>query len=561
MQDAVDARVPYAESVATARILVGSSEYSTEQKKESAISTRINSMLTWADLMHVATMSIDPEKSEIDFSTLQSRTNELKPYLSESHTADIFLEKLTAMSATAQATRVAFWKEAGLAEQDIHSSNSDEVQFRQNRLRVGQTIYREIAEREPTQGVYYLDTPLAVAIRIDSQGDYNIVNTNTNSGGFFRSDAKVHESFRGRQSAFDNQFPLICLLNKGQKSRKHETNHALIHAIRQTLDESAGAHIYWQREERADYSWEKWKDWFQKNRSDLFLQLTQDRETPNSYSVWEAWRTASNQPIWNWNKNYLEDVIVPNALGDAKDEIITDYLASGNFSHLNNLTKEDGLYDYIAKWFDTINWKGKVWRNDFYLGLDYEYGRGGYVDNLEHWVWGAKDVLNQYNKYGLTDRMEVFAELLMQTPLRLPRDSVRKSSRAPFDETLGYEMDVVGALDGNIGVRRNDGYQLLYYFRELKSGKKAAELNDYWMMRILPFRRDKKYEQKLEKYLKDLDTLHDAYIEALQKHQHQAFFPIVNDFKTRFAKLSLPVNSYYAFPDEKKKHRSRKPHS
>ncbi len=223
---------------------------------------------------------------------------------------------------------------------------------------LGDTIYEAITGQKNIGKVTCLDNPLATIIQVDSPADYKLLH-NRKSGGFFQSEVNINEKYSGKKSLPEKPFSLIVLHNSEEEVKKHEIHHGINQVFIRVL-KKIGNNKYWQQS--IDYSWDKWGKWFEKNHPEEYGSLTENSRVPWYYSVWTSWIRVTKQRGGSIS-SYVNNELVPASLGRAKDEVIADFEATGNFDYIDELLKSDldfsdALYDYVAEWFDaSINWK------------------------------------------------------------------------------------------------------------------------------------------------------------------------------------------------------------
>lgn len=522
--------------IAEVRKLVSSPDITKEQKKELGISTRIDTQLAWGFLMHAVQDASPLGSIDFDYQTFEDVAQPLFPMLSKPESVKQLVEEIRQKESVTKDFRRKF--------SDITTSPES----------VGNTIFESLTGEKPNGDVTLINTPLAIMIQINEKADYEKLGSRK-SGGFFKSEAKIHKSFKEKELFSQTPFQLICVRNIDDETKKHEVRHGINKIFKKVLSK-IGNSKYWS--EGIDYSWDKWEQWFEKNHPEEYASLTENSRIPWYFSVWTSWIRVTKLKGGSI-RSYVDDELVPVSLGRAKDEVIADFEANGNFDYINELLKSDlefsdALYDYVAEWFDSsIDWKALNvdWREyesrkgNLWPYLDYKNGWENYTETLKRWVNKAKSVHYEYVRLGLTERVKIYGELLVQTPLKL-NDSSR-----PYDinATLGYEIDKVLELSYEIHRSLHQAEKMLEIYDRRKLGQSNYYDDDHLVAVVESHLQDEEYREKLEGYRANLASIKDKYHDALVVGQRTSLIPVVDEWAIHFetcmadsqADVSLPI--------------------
>lgn len=359
---------------------------------------------------------------------------------------------------------------------------------------VGRQIYFELTGKIPRQDgqIEMLTNPLTVGINVPNAQDYQILDNETNSGGYFDPDAITHNQP-------DHPFPLIVTHASSDLARKHIEAHELGHAIHHSL-------------------WQSLPD-----RLDLVGGYASLDIPTIPYSTLENRRKR---------RQAFQAPSPPNRwmLARAKDEILADHYASGNFDYANSVLEEDGLYNYPRKIADH-HYSGKTDTSTKLHAQVYREAHTVFEDSVTAAHTAAKNLADLYQKQGLIQRAELLPWVLRQTPL------------SRWETVCQFLTEEVTALD----TRRQDLRQLL----ELASHA-SSQLHWRHHERVMRARRH------LPKMLEDEDAtsvlvaLHTQVHQLIAKigqetatSQHQSLYRLLPAWDLSVDRLLLDLEKVY----------------
>lgn len=210
----------------------------------------------------------------------------------------------------------------------------DDLDQKSRESLIGTEIFRRVAKQEPKGYVCFKPTVFGVVLCVGSDEDLKALRKKEdNIGGFYRH----------RQSVVSGQstvnFPLMAIHAKTLNNDifRHEDGHAVNRSLFQVLSNIT-------RDGR-DIDFEKW------NNSDWVNRWGGKKET--------EW---PEKPIKNKAslERYLKRQALPYAYRMAKDEVLADFVATGNLSYVKYLVEQDGLYNYIYDEIKDMKSKGLI---------------------------------------------------------------------------------------------------------------------------------------------------------------------------------------------------------
>ena len=407
MEDKSEAR-PYPEKLSEVRRLSADSEQGLRTKREAARDLRIEIYLSWA---HVADTTIETllDKPLLSDDELQAVVARQKPIIPKPEVADQFLNSLILARNRSLVVERVFRVRAKLPETDKEVPDWP----KEEKEKVGRLAFKELTGKDPVDKVSLMDTTIALGVELGEE-DFETLDPRINIAGFYMETGRVKI---GRFQEDKLNFPFIGVKRAEEQGRvvRHELAHAVNSSIIQALIKSDA----------------RLRGWVWGGEADIKLPEIKSIDELNSH---------------------LRKRALPYALSRAKDEILADYGAISDFSHLDNLTLRHGIYDYFDERIRFLRDKGLL-----------EVGQGEvdsvvngywqeYITSVKKAVWIAKTIDGIYSLYGLGIRRRLFKFVLAQIPMAgwaavLERDFLSEARAFEQSQWRGINLALEARVD------------------------------------------------------------------------------------------------------------------
>lgn len=384
---------PFQERLKLVRTLPSGTEVERQKKWEEARDLRIETMLSQADVARrfVNIVEQDPDKSLED---LRQSASSFVDEISQPEVIDKFLEHFEISRGTINKVLNYFRKQANLPRIQSPTNRrnwemfyADRYDMNSDMQEVAEKIFISITGKKPKAPVTLIPSPYAVIIRTSDSEDLMSLNNGEDAGGFFNEERDLLISTKLLVSGKKTEVvkcPFIVVGDSSYHTKTHEVGHAINFLVRKTLSE-----------------------------------LSSDGQ---STSVWGGKQDLDlpTEPFGEVSdlENYLTKTVMAFALSSAKDELITDLIASQNLLHFLDLNQKGGIYDYFNIALKICYDRNLVW------GLSTDE-----VEKIRDKVWqsyekqitdannAVKALLVEYFREDKTKRLALLPYVLTQIPL------------------------------------------------------------------------------------------------------------------------------------------------
>lgn len=253
---------------------------------------------------------------------------------------DKFLEEVVLQKERAERKKKIIAKSLGYETSDPRDMSHEEKKA------VGKYLFTELFNGKPPEGeVEYVYSHMAMAILVDKDDDFQLIDNRENIGGFYHDE---HVDKNG------TSYPLIVVKRPGFLD--HEEGHAMNAIIIRTLNDLGR------------YGIARWSEGSLKTKS-IKIQLEPFYFRIGVNILWNNFLSKFRSrfgPVATdyWGEKKRADFLqlmfqdfMPQALSKAKDELLADMQgkhANYKFTHLDNLCKQSGTYDYFKKFYDRL---------------------------------------------------------------------------------------------------------------------------------------------------------------------------------------------------------------
>lgn len=398
----------YVDRLKEVRALPRKSPEERHRKWEEMRDLKIETMLSYALLADMFVREVEQNPS-VSLQELESKALRYKKSLSRPQVIGIFLQVFKIEREKTTKALNHFRKEASLTE--LKDPFNDNFWAFDEKQEVAERVFVSVTGKKPLSPVNLLITPLGIGIQTNSKSDFKLLDKKRNIGGYYNyaQPLTTNRNLLFIQTKYTTSFPLIVSGSNDNRILRHEVGHAINRIVMYTISNAVN------NNKSFDNVWGGLG----------FLDPLR--------------KTISNVDSLG---RYLKESVRRFAISSAKDEILTDFIASGNFSHVANLVEEGGLYDYFQHAIDAACEKGvlKLPKDEIQRAKNILWEE--YKTQIKDNVKFAEEVIMDYKRERVFDRVRLIPYVLAQVPILKWKNFL---SRFFYSETAAIYHSIANA--------------------------------------------------------------------------------------------------------------------